>query len=122
MNQPIPSVTEADVERVVRRDFQADQYAQVIAMLAEYGQEEWHRERGRVRLAALKLAKGKLDALRQSMNAAICNCRDVLAPAGYPAYERMEFRMDEPLSAEQQKLQKQLIEQDWQQYESWMYR
>jgi len=54
--QPTPTVTAADVERIVRRDFPAERTAEVLAMLDEYGTEEWQRETHRVRLAALKLA------------------------------------------------------------------
>lgn len=53
MTQPTPNVISADVERVVRRDFPADRFADVMAMLNEYGVGSWQREGGRVRLAAL---------------------------------------------------------------------
>ena len=62
MTQPTPNVTAADVERVVRRDFPADRFADVMAMLNEYGTEDWQREADRVRLAVLKLAAGSLSS------------------------------------------------------------
>jgi hypothetical protein len=34
--QPTPTVTGADVERIVRRDFPADRAVEVLAMLDEY--------------------------------------------------------------------------------------
>ena len=64
-SQPTPTVTSADVERVVRRDFPADRFTEVLAILAEYGTERWHREPDRVRLAALKLTAGGFVHLRR---------------------------------------------------------
>lgn len=37
--QPTPTVTDADVERIVQRDFPADRTVEVLAMLDEYGKE-----------------------------------------------------------------------------------
>ena len=39
--QPHPDVSAADVERIVRRDFPPGQVHSVLAMLDEYGVEEW---------------------------------------------------------------------------------
>lgn len=115
MEQPTPTITRADVERVVRRDFPSGQYEDVMSVLAEYG-ETWHREPDRVQLAVLKLAAGKLDALRQNIKIAKEDYRDVLAGAEYPAY--MEKTSSDPgLSpAERRKI----MDEDWRQYESWL--
>jgi hypothetical protein len=61
--QPIPQVTTDDVERVVRRDFSADEHDTVMATLGEYGTEKWHRAAARVQLAALKVANGNAQKL-----------------------------------------------------------
>jgi len=58
MEQPTPIVTQADVERIVRRDYPKDKYADIISVLDEYGVCEWHRETNRVKVAVLKLANG----------------------------------------------------------------
>ena len=68
--QPTPTVSSADVESVVRRDFPADRVAEVLTLLGEYGTESWPRESDRVRLAALKLASGSLDMLSQEIEVA----------------------------------------------------
>ena len=57
----IPDVTDADVERIVRRDYTDTQLEDVGQVLAAYGTENCEpdgnaRGRARVRLAALKLA------------------------------------------------------------------
>jgi len=85
-SQPTPNVSRADVERVVRRDFPADRVPEVLAMLGEYGTEGWHRESDRVRLAVLKLAAGSLEMLRQEIEVAKSDYRDVLVGAEYPDY------------------------------------
>jgi hypothetical protein len=86
MNQPVAQVTIADLERLVRRDFPADQVAAVHAVLAAYGTEPWHGEAGRVRAALLRLADGNVDRLRAALLVAQSDYRDVLAAAEYPAY------------------------------------
>lgn len=54
-SQPTPQVTDADVERIVRREFEAARVENVLAVLREYGGESWHRKNARVRLAVLEL-------------------------------------------------------------------
>ena len=114
--QPVPHVTAADIERVVRRDFPEAQVPDVLAMLAEYGTEIWHKEKERVRLAALKLASGDLAKLRSTINRAKLDYRDVLAPAEYPKFmqEGMRFRR---LRSRDREL---IYTDDWQQYERWL--
>lgn len=118
MEQPTPTVTRADVERVVRRDFPPGQFDSVMSVLAEYGSETWHRELPRVQLAVLKLAAGRLDALRREIETAKRDYRDVLAYAEYPTYMKKTFRMSQ-LPAEEQR---RIIEEDWSQYETWLKR
>ena len=114
--QPVPRVTAADIERVVRRDFPEAQVADVLAMLAEYGTEIWHKERERVRLAALKLANGDVGKLRSTIDRAKLDYRDVLAPAEYPKFmqEGMRFRR---LRSRDREV---IYTDDWQQYERWL--
>src|SRR5581483_7665962 len=113
--QPVPRVTAADIERVVRRDFPEAQVADVLAMLAEYGTEIWHKERERVRLAALKLVNGDVGKLRSTIDRAKLDYRDVLAPAEYPKFmqEGMRFRR---LRSRDREV---IYTDDWQQYERW---
>ena len=116
--QPVPRVTHADVERVVRRDFPADQCGAVLSLLAEYGPERWHREVVRVHLAILRLSAGDLDNLRHELEVAKCDYRDVLAYAEYPACMRDRFKtFDLPLDEK-----KKILGQDWAQYRDWLQR
>ena len=52
--------------------------------LAGYGDEAWHREPERVRLAILYLARGDLDDVKRRVEAASVDYRDVIAAAEYP--------------------------------------
>jgi len=62
MDQPVPKVTDMDVERVAIRDFGMTLLSQVICILQEFGKQDWNRPgSARVRLAILKLANGDLD-------------------------------------------------------------
>jgi len=116
ISQPIPQVTPDDVERVVCRDFTADEYATVTAMLNEYGPEKWHRESARVRLAALKLANGSVRRLQVSIDSAKRDYRDALAAAEYPAYFNIGSRVQELSIKERSRV----IDEDWRQYEEWL--
>jgi len=116
VSQPTPSVTAADVERVVRRDYPLEQLGSVLAMLNEYGAEEWQSEPDRVRLAVLKLANRNLQQVRYWLEQAKRDYRDVLGPAEYPLYMKKWGRMDR-MSEEEQK---RIIHSDWVQYESWL--
>src|SRR5688572_9487840 len=116
--QPHPNVTSADVEHVVRRDFPAERFAEVMAMLNEYGAEDWQREADRVRLAVLKLAAGSMERLRYEVEGAKRDYRDVLGPAEYPGYgKRVGGREKLPPEEEQR-----IIDADWKQYQDWLTR
>jgi hypothetical protein len=115
-SQPIPQVTPDDVERVVCRDFTADEYAAVTAMLGEFGTERWHGEPTRVQLAALKVANGSVQKLRACIDSAKRDYRDALAAAEYPAYCEIGFRVRELPEKEQRRI----FDEDWRQYEEWL--
>ena len=117
MNQPVPKISESDVERVVRRDYPAVVVPTVLATLAEYGPKAWHNEPTRVRLAILRMADGNLDELRKALAVAQTDYRDVLAVAEYPQY----FRAGNSIDRDEQKRQA-IIQADWQQYRDWVSR
>ena len=58
----------------------AERFADVMAMLSEYGLEDWQLEADRVRLAVLKLAAGSIERLRYEIEGAKADYRDVLGP------------------------------------------
>jgi hypothetical protein len=115
--QPVPEVTPADIDRVVRRDFAAADQAAVLALLETYGTEDYEREAVRVRLAALKLAHGSLAELRRQVSWAKMDYRDVIGPAEYPRAMKVSslLRLDEAES-------RRIFEADWKQYDEWLRR
>jgi hypothetical protein len=115
MAQPAAQVTPEDVQRLVRREFGPDREAEILALLDEYGTEDWHREPDRVRAACLKLAAGNLDRLQNQIEIAKQDWRDVLGPAEYPGYTKHMFRIKNYPEAEQERI----INDDWRQYQEW---
>lgn len=115
----IPKVSRDDVLRIVRRDFQVRERDKVFKLLEAYGSEKGHQESHRVHLAILKLSAGKLDRVRQNVEAAKCDFRDVIGPAEYPRFMELGFvGVDKMSRAEVRALK----EDDWQQYETWLQR
>ena len=86
--QPIPRVSNDDVRRIVHRDYPQNLYFTIMEVLEEYRSESWQHEEHRVRLAALKLARGDIDELRRLISTAKKDYRDVIAPAEYPPYSK----------------------------------
>jgi hypothetical protein len=117
-SQPIPRVTEQDVARIVRRDFAENQSDAVMRVLNAFGAARSEGGRGRVHLAALKLANGNLDALKAQIEIAREDYRDVLAPAEYSEYSERPFQVRDLPVGEQQRI----IANDWKQYEEWLRR
>ena len=118
MNQPIPEVTDNDVTRIVRRDFPAEQFEDVMSILNDYGTEGGQHSISRVRLAVLKIADGDLQALRREIDVAKRDYRDVLAYAEYPEYMQKVSPSAEPAEVERERI----IRADWKQYQFWLNR
>lgn len=118
MEQPTPIVSQADVERIVRRDYPQDKYANIISVLDGYGVSEWHRETNRVRLAVLKLANGNIQDLRRFIEWAKSDYRDVLSPAEYPLASKKWSKMRNMSKDEVEAIYK----KDWEQYQQWLNR
>lgn len=117
-SQPVPAVTDADVERIVWRDFAADQAEEALALLHAYGAESWEREIPRVRAAILRLAAGDMTQLRLQLDYAKRDYRDVLLGAEYLGYGGLTLRTPHPSPAEAQAA----IDADWASYQEWLHR
>jgi hypothetical protein len=116
-HQPAPKVSRQDVIRIVRRDFPNIPEAEVLAILDEYGASDRHRERDRVQLAVLKLAKGDSQALLGALSTALIDYRDVLAYAEYPTDSMNGWNYKyQPGEHER------VYEEDWNQYQQWLTR
>jgi hypothetical protein len=66
------------IEEWIRRYFCEEQIAEVLAVLSEYGTEEWHREEERVKRDAVIISRGSIDKLRFTIKLAKLDYRDVL--------------------------------------------
>lgn len=118
VRQPTPSVSGADVKRIVRRDFPPEQFDVIFEVLSWYGVAGWERECDRVRLAALKLANGNLGELRKQIKLAGEDYRDVLAAAEYPNYFHA-WGISDAKSMSGKERQR-IIDADWKQYQDWL--
>jgi hypothetical protein len=114
--QPVPRVDRADVERIVRRDFPADAFDEILGIVDRYQSDHGVSASARVHLAALKLAQGNRDALCRWVNEARMDYRDVLAPAEYPLYLRKVHGPSQPRDVDE------IIEADWHEYQAWLNR
>jgi hypothetical protein len=116
-SQPVSKGTEVDVARIVARDFPAGEVVAVMHILDLYGSKDWHVEIDRVRLAALKLAEGRLDVLQDAVQEASVDFRDVVGPAEYPNYDKLNSTTTSSDAAKEQ-----AIADDWKQYSEWLTR
>ena len=114
MRQPTPSVTEDDVERIVRRDFPALVVNDILALISKVEV----REKPRVVLACLKIADGNLERLRANLADASGYYRELLGEAEYPLATKRWFRI-ESLSDDEVRA---IYEKDWRQYSDWLTR
>ena len=114
MAQYVPSVSESDIERIVRRDYPSELHAVIHEMIR--GIEV--REKPRVIMACLKNANGNVEKLRGDLTNASGWWREIIGEAEYPNYTKKMFRIDR-LSADEQN---RIIEKDKAQYLAWLHR
>lgn len=120
-DQPTPKVSKADVERVAARDFPKAPIAEILAILNEYDPKDWHNERDRVHLAALKLSGGDIAELRMWVARACCkdstayyDYRDLLMNAEYPE----DAKSNDAKYGKGERAR--VYEADWKQYQDWL--
>ena len=114
MNQFVPDVTAADVERILQRDFPADAHEELREMIRNI--ECW--EKDRVVVASMKNAAGDVAKLKGDLHNAAGYWREIIADAEYPLYTKKMFRIDKLTEEEQAKI----IEKDKTQYLAWFKR
>src|SRR5262245_5090302 len=112
MKQFVPDVSQADVERILLRDYPAEQHDELRAAIHALQ----HREKDRIVLACMKNAGGDVDRLKGSLSDAEGYYRESIGDAEYPNYTKKWFRI-ENLSEEEKD---RIIEKDRDQYLSWL--
>jgi hypothetical protein len=111
MEDKIPNISNADIKRIIERDFPKD--TDIANILNRYASET-EKGRNRVHAAILKIADGSLEKVEKYVEVAIVDSRDVLSWAEYPSYSKNLF---EEFSYEKEKQQN---DDDWQQYNEWL--
>jgi hypothetical protein len=91
---------------------------EVIAVLDQYGEEPYERERERVQLGILKLSGGQLERLPSLVDMAKGDYRDVLAYAEYPEEAHISYEVKRKLPPEEIKA---IRNRDREQYLQWLH-
>ena len=78
MTQKAPNITDADIERIIQRDFSQIDLETVENILSNYKTDS-ARERDRVYASALKLSAGDIDLLKTYIDRANMDYRDIIA-------------------------------------------
>ena len=112
MQDPIPKVSDKDVERIIVRDFGVPSLPLVMEKLSRYKSES-KTGVNRIRAAILKLSSGKLSELEIAISTAIADYRDVIAWTETPLYFR---EVNKNLSEDEKS---DLLESDWINYQKW---
>ena len=105
-------VTDADIERIIARDYPPDKHAEIRELIR--GVECW--EKPRVMLACLKNGRGDFGRLKGEILNASGWWREILSEAEYPNYTKKMFRK---LSSEEEE---RLFAADKAQYLEWLSR
>ena len=114
MKQKIPNIKDCDIGRIIKRDF-PNSNANDIRLLLHLYNSESKKGGNRVWASILKLSNGDIDMLKQYIEKANNDFRDVIMLSEYPNYSKHMF--GDSLS---KKDKNQLIVQDWEQYELWL--
>lgn len=114
--QNTPALSSADVARIIKRDFDADDVETALAFVGEYGVDDDHEEAIRVQLAALKVSAGGLDLLRSTIDRAKIDFRDILMEAEYPEQARQHAAP----GVLAPKARRRIVEADRRQYADWL--
>lgn len=113
MEQYHPTVSDIDIERIVRRDYPSDLHASIHEMIRGIDV----REKARVIVACLKNANGDFQKLKGELANAEGWWREIISEAEYPNYTRKMFRIDRLSATEQERI----IEKDKNQYLTWLH-
>jgi len=85
------------VQEKVRQEFAEDCREEIIALLSTYGEEEYQREQERVLLCILKLSAGDKNQVKELVERAEKDYRDIIFWAENP----VEAKLDTPAKIEE---------------------
>jgi hypothetical protein len=113
MEQFIPNIKDADIQRIVERESPQSKFVDIETILKVYVSET-EQGKNRVYASVLKLSEGNIDLLKKYTDKANTDYRDVISSAEYPNYSDSGF---EDLSENEEE---QIIKDDWAQYQHWL--
>jgi hypothetical protein len=113
--QRVAVVTPEDVDRLVMREF-PERYKELTQLLAEFRSRRFPGNEDRVRAAIIKMAAGDYDQIRELIDSANQDSRDVVSAAEYPNYSKKTQRNSARLSESDKQ---EIYDADWRQYEEW---
>jgi hypothetical protein len=112
--QPTPDVGEADVRRVLKRDYPPEVQEELWGIIERLEViEKW-----RVVLGCLKTGGGSVDKLRYQLKDATGYYREILGEAEYPLATKRWFHIEKLTDAEREAI----YDKDWKQYQEWLAR
>lgn len=114
MEQKIPSISDSDIKRIIKRDFLQLKFSEIEDILKRYKSES-ERGKNRVYASILKLSGGNIELVKKYVDEANADYRDLIALSEYPNYSEYVFEDKLPMEKK-----KQLINNDWDQYEAWL--
>jgi len=116
MDQPTPKISRKDIMRIVARDYPARKQEEVLEILRQYDGDS---EKGKFRVWAslMKISEGEIEQLRENVERAKSDFRDILAYAEYPEYSDKVGFDDENFTKTELK---DIIKADWKQYQNWL--
>ncbi len=112
-------LSRSTVEKKVA-EYWPEQVDEIMALLDDFASSCEH-DPSRVQLAVLKLAKGSRESLKDYLDLATQDYRDVLAGAEYPQTMKAHHLIGFNLTPEQQRESKTLSKLDREQYLSWLH-
>lgn len=114
MEQIIPNINDDDIKRIVSRDFPLAEFSEIEGILEEYKSES-KKGRNRVYASIVKLSNGNIDSLKDYVEKAKRDYRDILSLSEFPNYSEIAF--DDELS---ELRKEEIIKKDWKQYQDWL--
>jgi hypothetical protein len=106
MSDYTPTVSQADLDRIIRRDYPHHPETAIWEILNRYG----HGEAYRIYAAALKEGEGDLSKLERAIELANLDYRDLLMAAEYPNQAQQGYSAS---------TSPEIVEADWSQYSDW---
>ena len=116
MDQPVAKISKKDIQKIIERDYPPGNEEEIVGILCQYNSNN-ETDKFRVWAALLKLSDGKIEILKEKIEIAKTDCRDILAVAEYPEYSEKVGFESEKFS---EKELNHIIKSDWNQYQNWL--